>query len=258
MSLANPELALQKAQAFLAILNLQSDEFPAPDYERATAELRGMLPLMHDIAERVQPGLVADFEAPVRPAWDEHGYPEWAWSGVLRAAETLVGVLKHWRVREQILGPSGPLLAAEGLHRWVWHAAVDLWGGGYSKQAVNAAASAVEEQTQLKLDREDISGTKLYTEAFRLDTKPGERRLRFTHLTELTADGNLTEAWKSAHQGAMNYGQGCTLGIRNMNAHGTKELPEKEALEYLAALSVLARWVDTAQVPVDDPEAEPF
>ena len=161
-------------------------------------------------------------------------------------------------VREQILGPSGPLLAAEGLHKWVWHAAVNLWGGGHYKQAVNAAAAAVEKQTQVKLDREDISGTKLYTEAFKLDTRPGERRLRFTHLTEKTANGNLTESWKSAHQGAMNYGQGCAQGIRNMNAHGTGDPPEQEALEYLAALSVLARWVDTAQVPPDDPDPEPF
>ena len=124
---------------------------------------------------------------------------------------------------------------------------MNLWDGGHYKQAVNAAAAAAEEQTQLKLRREDISGTKLYTEAFRLDTKPGERRLRFTHLTEMTADGNLTETWKSAHQGAMNFGQGCALGIRNLNAHGTGELPEQEALEYLASLSVLARWVDACE-----------
>ena len=252
MDLADPRLALEMAEHFLAILHEARDEASSHEPDGvSTAELRGMLPLMREIAERVQPQLVSDWEARVNSQ-------RWIWGYALGSAETLVGVLKYQNIREKILGPSGPALAAEGLHPWVWHAAVDLWDDGHYKHAVNGAAAKVEEQTQLKVDREDLSGTKLYTEAFKLDTKPDERRLRFTHLTERTADGNLTETWKSAHQGAMNYGQGCTLGIRNMNAHGTRELPEQEALEYLAALSVLARWVDTAQVPNDGPEAEPF
>ena len=85
-----------------------------------------------------------------------------------------------------------------------------------------------------EMRRRDISGTKLYTEAFK------------------TADGSLTEAWKSAHQGAMNFGQGYVQVILNLNTHGTGELPEQEALEYLAALGVLARWVDACEpVPAD-------
>ena len=76
-----------------------------------------MLPLTRDIAKEVQPDLVADLETPYSSAWNDYGYLEGGWSPVLRAAETLVGVLKLWRVRERILGPSGPALAAEGLHR---------------------------------------------------------------------------------------------------------------------------------------------
>ena len=53
----------------------------------------------------------------------------------------------------------------------------------------------------------------------------------------------------------MNFGQGCALSIRNLNAHGTRELPEQEALEYLAALSVLARWVDECDVVGADDDA---
>ena len=144
--------------------------------------------------------------------------------------------------------PQGPGLSSEGLHPWVWNAAASLWLGDNYKQAVNEAAAAVEERTQQKLDRGDLGGTKLYTEAFSLDTKPGNRKLRFPHIVEMTKDGEMTQNWKSAHQGAMHFGQGCSLGIRNLNAHGTGELSEQEALEYLAALSVLARWVDTAEV----------
>ena len=171
MSLANTELALEKAQEFLALLHDGWNEHGQRLEGKATAEMRGMLPLMRDIATRAHPELVS---ALVEAEPDVDGYlnPIWRWDGVKEATQTLVGVLQNLNIREQILGPSGPTLAAEGLHPWVWHAAVDLWDDGHFKNAVNAAAAAVEEQTQLKLDREDLSGTKLYTEAFKLDTKP--------------------------------------------------------------------------------------
>ncbi|MEU0002312.1 TIGR02391 family protein [Streptomyces microflavus] len=48
--------------------------------------------------------------------------------------------------------------------------------------------------------------------------------------------------------GVMSFAKGCFAGIRNPNSHedGLPELPEHEALEQLAAFSVLARWVDSA------------
>ena len=163
----------------------------------------------------------------------------------------LIGIIENQEVSERILGPAGPTLAARGLHRWVWDAAVNLWDGGHFKQAVNAAASAVEEQTQLKLDRGDLGGADLYTQAFKVD-KLGEpldgRRLRFPHLDELTEDGKRNQTWTSAHEGAMHFSRGCAQGVRNLTAHGTGDLPEQEAIEYLAALSVLARWVDACDV----------
>lgn len=259
MSLADPKLALEKAQVFLALLHDGWNEHGQRREGDATAEMRGMLPLMRDIAAAAQPNLVSHL-VEAEPGIDEWLHPVWRWTGVKEAIQTLVGVLKNARVREQILGPSGPTLAAEGLHRWVWHAAVDLWAVGAFKPAVNAAASAVEELTQEKLKRGDLSGAPLYTEAFKVGKvgeEPDSRRLRFPHLNELTEDGKRNQSWTSAHQGAMDFGRGCAEGIRNMNAHGTRELPEQEALEYLAALSVLARWVDTAQVPNGAPEAEP-
>ena len=155
MSLANPELALQMAKEFQALLHDGWNEHQQRREGDATAEMRGMLPLIRDIAARVQPELVSDL-VEAEPDVDEFLHPVWRWAGVNEAAQTLVGVLKHQIVRELMLGPSGPLLAAEGLHPWVWHAAVDLWANGHYKHAVNGAAAKVEEQTQLKLDREDL------------------------------------------------------------------------------------------------------
>ena len=73
---------------------------------------------------------------------------------------------------------------------------------------------------------------------------PQVRDLRQGH----ASDGKRRMIWTSAHQGVMNFGQGCALGIRNLNMHATGELTEQEALEQLAAPSVRARWVDECEV----------
>ena len=126
MSLANPQLALAKAQEFLALLRNGWNEHRQRLEGDATAEMRGMLPLMRDIAARARPELVSAF-VEGEPREDEYLNPVWRWVEVKEATQTLVGVLQNLNIREQILGPSGPTLAAEGLHPWVWHAAVDLW-----------------------------------------------------------------------------------------------------------------------------------
>lgn len=46
----------------------------------------------------------------------------------------------------------------------------------------------------------------------------------------------------------MHYGRGCMMRIRNLVEHHHDELPEQEALECLASLSLLARWIDEAVV----------
>ena len=54
----------------------------------------------------------------------------------------------------------------------------------------------------------------------------------------------------------MHLGMGCAQGIGNRRAHASDDITEQEALEQLAALSVLARWVDECKmVSVDDDAA---
>ena len=136
---------------------------------------------------------------------------------------------------ERILGPQGPVLAAGGLHPWVWNAAVDLWDNGHYKQAVIGAWNEVELQTQRKLDRLDLNGKDLYSRAFNTTTG----KLRFVHIEQETDDGKTIPDWISAHEGAMHFGMGCAQGIRNLQTHSTEDLNEEGALEYLASLSVL-------------------
>ena len=219
-----------------------------PSYDDASyRELQRLAPLVEEIASAVEsdptrhrpPSVVVAFSG------------MWSWSTYPRWVERLIGILENRARRNEIFNPAGPSLSAPQLHSWVWNAATDLWGDGHYREAVQAAATAVERQTKLKIDRGDLSGAKLYAEAFGLQTKPGTRRLRFPHLEAETSDGQTTQDWNSAHDGAASFGRGCSLGIRNVVSHNIEALTEQVALEHLAALSVLARWVDTTEVQVD-------
>ena len=203
----------------------------AAEYELAQAEqeLNGLKPLIEKIAQAVDP--------------DNDPYRFASWSSAKVAAERSLGILKHQSLHDGIFGPRGPSLAAERLHPWVWNAAVDLWGDGHHMEAVLNAAKAVEKHVQLKIDS-TFSRQELYGHAF--STKEGSHaRLRFADLTP------GTETWHSAHDGARFLGMGCSRGIRNWAAHSTNNVSEQQALEYLAALSVFARWADTAHVEPD-------
>ncbi|MGM0347248.1 TIGR02391 family protein [Streptomyces sp. Adlamb9] len=142
------------------------------------------------------------------------------------------------------LGDDAPQLSAGAMHPWVWEGARALWHSGHFREAVTAAARKVNAETQNKVGRRDLSETKLFQNAFSQGPpKAGEPRLRL-----MDDDGGDT--FRSVHRGAMAFAEGCYAGIRNPNSHedGLPELPEHEALEQLAAFSVLARWVDTASL----------
>ncbi|MFW3462717.1 TIGR02391 family protein [Streptomyces microflavus] len=144
-------------------------------------------------------------------------------------------------VRER-LGDDAPQLSAASMHRWVWDGARSLWGSGHFREAVTAAARKVNTEAQNKVARRDVSETALFQSVFSKDAaKSGRPRLRL-----MADDGSDT--FRSVHRRAMSFAEGCYAGIRNPNSHedGQPELPEHEALEQLAAFSVLARWVDSA------------
>ncbi|MFK0012977.1 TIGR02391 family protein [Streptomyces sp. NPDC091027] len=87
-----------------------------------------------------------------------------------------------------------------------------------------------------------MSETRLFQQAFSQDApKAGQPRLRL-----MQDDGSDT--YRSIHRGAAASAEGFFAGIRNPNSHadGLPELARHEALEQLAALSVLARRVDAA------------
>ncbi|AQA20900.1 hypothetical protein BTZ20_2220 [Rhodococcus sp. MTM3W5.2] len=67
--------------------------------------------------------------------------------------------------------------------------------------------------------------------------KEGKARLRWPgDPTNLTV--------KAMNDGIKNFAVGCFQAIRNPVTHTVDDVPKQEALEHLAALSVLARWID--------------
>ena len=156
------------------------------------------------------------------------------------------------RAREQLrreaeiranLGDNAPEMSASSLHPWIWSGAASLWQSGHYRSAVEDAAKKVNAETQNKVGRRDLSETKLFQEAFsEKAAESGKVRLR-----RMTQDGSDT--YKSVQRGAMALAEGIFAGIRNPMSHeADQELDEQVALEYLAALSVLARWVDESSV----------
>jgi hypothetical protein len=101
----------------------------------------------------------------------------------------------------------------------------------------------VNAETQNKIGRCDVTETALFRQAFSLDPpEPGKPRLRLGE-----DDGSPT--FRSVHRGVMAFAEGGYAMLRNPGSHEPQDdLPEIQALEQLAAFSVLARSVDRAVI----------
>ena len=142
-------------------------------------------------------------------------------------------------------GDRSPRITAASLHPLIWRAAEAQWSTGHRHEAVLAAAKAVNSMLQSKLGRRDVSDRDLVQQAFSADAAaPGRPRLRFPQIED-------SQTRKSMEDGVREFGAGCFQAIRNPIGHRPNdelELDDQTALERLAALSLLARWVDEARV----------
>lgn len=173
-------------------------------------------------------------------------YAEARRRGLRRAVEMLQAFAEDLEERERRLDLPG--LDPADLHPWVVEAAARLWQDGHQRQAVQAAASAVENWLRAETGVHQGSIASLAASAFSTaDPTPDAPRLRFSGFDPVGSDG-----WKSAHDGAGAFGRGCFLRIRNLYTHHDGEA-EHEDLEALAALSLLARWIDSAEVVKSEP-----
>lgn len=171
------------------------------------------------------------------------------WGDVKVVLDQAIYAMGEGRDIALALGPEpGPTLRADSLHPTVWTAVETLWRTEHRREAIGAAARNVNAALQHRLGRRDISESDLVMQAFSSDPpKAGEPRLR------IHPDDN-SKTYESIHRGARDFGSGCFRAIRNPRAHDIGDEPsEQEALEQLAAFSILARWIEAAElVTVDD------
>lgn len=141
------------------------------------------------------------------------------------------------------LGDNAPDMDAANLHPWAWDNGRSFWNTGHYHQAVMQAAIRINAETQAKIGRMDVSETALFNEALSLsDPKPGAPRLRLAK-----DDGSKT--YENLHRGARAFAEGLYAAIRNPGVHVPNDGGEEQlALEQLAAFSLLARWIDQAEV----------
>lgn len=202
----------------------------APD-----AEVTKQAQVIEKILDRVVPSWRTDIELRKSNRWTRHR------EAAIRAKAELE---RQEEIRKN-LGDDAPELSAAALHPWVWDGASSLWRSGHFREAGEGAIRKLNAETQNKLGRRDVSETDLFNQAFSEQSAAAKN----PRLHRMPDDGSKT--FKSVQRGARMFAEGVFAGIRNPLAHeADQEMPEQQALEYLAALSVLARWVDESTLEV--------
>lgn len=207
------------------------------DTRRPVGDLTALIGQAHSIEkilDRVTPGWRALEKADDTGRWQQHR----------RAAIRAIAELEEAAELREILGDDAPTINANRLHPWAWEGARSMWASQHYRQGVVDALKRINAEAQNKTNRHELSETPLFRQLFSLeDPKPGMPRLRLF-------DDDGGDTFKSVHRGAMALAEGLFAGIRNVVAHTVveTEADEQAALEQLAAVSVLARWVDEAKV----------
>jgi hypothetical protein len=137
---------------------------------------------------------------------------------------------------------SSPTVDPSLLHPLVWAAAQRLWNDGHLRQAIAAAAEAVNGQMKQLTGRNNASDTSLWQQAFATaDPQEGKPRLRWQ------GDSDDQDV-KTMQAGLLSFAPGVNMVIRNPATHVADDFTEQDGLEQLATLSVLAKFVDRCVV----------
>lgn len=183
---------------------------------------------------------LAKVDALVRPL-GRHNFVELQ-TGLDLARRALGHLATAAETAQYISGSSAPTMAADSLHPLVWDSAARLWGDGHHGAAVQRAATFLNAHVQDLTGRRDLSDSALMAQVFSLSpAEPGKPRLRWPG-----EDADLTV--RAMRSGMLQFSQGCFMAIRNPATHRTNEVTAQEALEQLAVLSTLARWVDQCEL----------
>lgn len=235
------EWALAELRKFIDLTRLQQPrsgggvvymgDFASPVGSRA--EIVASAQIVEQILDRVLPSWREDIEDDGKKRWAKHR----------EAAQRAVVQIEQQSEIAVRLGDTAPSFRVSQFHPWAWDAARSLWQSGHFREAVRAASVKVNAELQNKVGRRDISEQALFQEAFSADPpQQGRSRLR----PNGDDDGRSAQ---SVRRGIVAFAEGAFAAIRNPVSHDVlEEASEQVALEQLAAFSLLARWVEDANV----------
>lgn len=144
----------------------------------------------------------------------------------------------EWAIR---LAPDAPTLQADRMHPLIWAAAAPIWPTKQFRVAVHQSANALSAHLKSRANSH-LNDRELVAQVFSPEPpKAGQARLHVT-------GERIDKGWQSKQQGLQLLAQGCFAGIRNAAAHTSTDWTEQEGIEYLAVLSVVARWADQTSV----------
>lgn len=178
------------------------------------------------------------------PSWrdDHEDHPSYEFGKIRDAALAALSVLRREEEIAAHLDPPAPSLSSDNLHAWVWEPARPLWRDGHFRAAVQTAATGLDARLQDFTGRRDIFGKDLAAQCLSDDPpRPGRPRLR-------VPDQGHEQTTRSVQDGLRALGAACYQLARNPNSHRVDDLPEQEALELMAMLSLFARTVETCTV----------
>lgn len=196
-------------------------------------EIQASAQIVEKIMDRVTPDWRRRMEPDASGLWKSHREA---------AVRALAEIERAEEVAEK-LGENAPTLNATTMHPWAWEGARSLWQSRHFGEAVRAAATKVNAELQNKVGRRDVSEEALVKEAFSDNPPtPTAARLRLPD-----DDGGKTAA--SVRRGIRSLGEVCFAAFRNPASHDPiGNVDEVIALERLATISLLARWIDEATV----------
>lgn len=230
------EWAAERLRQHIRLTTLTRREYEMGIFDELSfseAEILASAQVVEKIMDRVTPEWRDSLGEDYAQQWQPH-----------RAAA--VRALTEIETAEELaekLGDNAPTLDASAMHPWAWEGARSLWQSRHFGEAVRAAATKVNAELQNKVGRRDVSEAALVQEAFS-DNAPTERAPR---LRPAGDDGGKTA--KSVRRGIVALAEACYGAIRNPASHDPiGNVEEVIALEQLATISLLARWIDEAIV----------
>ncbi|MFC5799308.1 TIGR02391 family protein [Streptomyces formicae] len=159
-------------------------------------------------------------------------------SDVLDSAEQILGRLEALTDKAEAELP--PTTGVEAMHPTIWGAARKLWLDGHFRLAVQSAAETLISQLKTRTGLANMDATNVYEKVFNAKSPV------------LTWPGDPTDRTVSSMQnGLSKYAPGLNMTVRNTATHAASdEMTAQQALERLAALSLLAHWIDECEGPI--------